>query len=204
MNSALPSRGRLVFDSGAANLTIVSSTGLDTLYEAEFRGIDPVVAVRDGEVRISYPHISPLGWIRQAFNTLHFSAHITLNANIPWEIECRGGLAHFTGELESVHLRSFRLDGGASAITMRLGQPEGHVPVQFFGGMSSVRIERPASVPTNLLMRGGTAGLHFDDQSFGAMGGQVTMHSHGEAEAPGQYDIQVTGGASNVSVAPVG
>ncbi|HEX9069259.1 MAG TPA: hypothetical protein VF807_10855 [Ktedonobacterales bacterium] len=204
MNSELPSRGRLIFRSGASNLTIVSSTSLDTLYEAEFRGINPEVTVRGGEVSINYPQFSPLGWMRQMFNPRHLLAHITLNASIPWEIECHGGLAHFTGELGSVHLRSFRLDGGASVITLRLGQPEGHVPVQFFGGMTSVNIERPASVPTNLRMRGGTTGLRFDDQSFGAMGGQIAMHSHGEVAAPGQYDIEVTGGAANINVTPVG
>jgi hypothetical protein len=70
------------------------------------------------------------------------------------------------------------------------------------GGASNVVIHRPEGVATRLLVVGGSTNLTFDDQRFGAVGGEANLQSATYDGVPERYDITITGGASNVTLDP--
>jgi hypothetical protein len=47
---------------------------------------------------------------------------------------------------------------------------------------------------------GGASNLTFDDQRFGAVGGEVKLHSHDYNGAADRYDVSITGGANNLTL----
>ena len=49
-------------------------------------------------------------------------------------------------------------------------------------------------------MGGGSTNLAFDDQRFGAVGGEVSLQSPDYEGALDRYDFVITGGASNVAI----
>ena len=49
-------------------------------------------------------------------------------------------------------------------------------------------------------MKGGAATLAFDEQSFDAVGGKVRLQSTGYEGAHDRYEIEVSGGASEVTI----
>jgi hypothetical protein len=49
-------------------------------------------------------------------------------------------------------------------------------------------------------LKGGASKLTFDGQSFDAVGGTVRLRSTGYDEAAARYEIEVSGGASEVTI----
>jgi hypothetical protein len=68
------------------------------------------------------------------------------------------------------------------------------------GGASNVVIHRPEGVATRLLVVGGSTNLTFDEQRFGAVGGEVDLQSPNYDGGSERYDITISGGASNVVI----
>ena len=187
--------GRLVFANGAARLTLRAASGLDDLYQARFEGPAPKVKVEVGVVTFRYS--------RRYGGLFDWSSHpgeVTLNTAVPWEVEIRGGVAQSAVDLSGLDLTSFVLKGGISDLALTLPEPSGVVPVRLSGGASKVTILRPAGVEARLSVKGGAATLTFDEQSFGALGGKVRLQSPGYDAASDRYEIEVSGGASEISV----
>lgn len=97
-------------------------------------------------------------------------------------------------------MTSFVLKSGISELDLRLPEPSGVVPVRLSGGASRVTISRPAGVEVRLSVKGGASKLTFDEQSFDALGGKVRLKSPGYKEASDRYEIEVSGGASELTV----
>ncbi len=123
-----------------------------------------------------------------------------LNNAVPWEIEVRGGADRVEADLGALTLTSFLLNGGFSDCTLSLPEPSGTVPVRLSGGASKVSIGRPAGVEAKLTVKGGISKLIFDLQSFDAVGGRVRLQSPGYDGASNRYEIEVSGGASGISI----
>ena len=187
--------GRLVFANGAFRLNLRADSGMDDLYRATFEGTPPKVEVRDGTVTFRYS--SGLGGL---FNWRSHPVEITLNAAVPWEVEVRRGAARTEADLTGLELTSFVLKGGISDLTLTLPEPSGVVPIRLSGGVSKVSIRRPAGAEARLSVKGGAATLTFDEQSFDALGGKVRLQSPGYDEASDRYEIEVSGGASALTV----
>ena len=49
-------------------------------------------------------------------------------------------------------------------------------------------------------LKGGASRLNFDEQSFDAVGGKVRLQSPGFDGAADRYEIEVSGGASEVTI----
>jgi hypothetical protein len=49
-------------------------------------------------------------------------------------------------------------------------------------------------------MKGGVSKLTFDEQSFDAVGDTLRLQSPGHREVPDHYEIEVSGGASKVTI----
>ena len=129
----------------------------------------------------------------------HFG-EVALNAAVPWEVEVRGGASEVDADLSGLGLSSFVLKGGISDLDLTLPEPSGVVPIRLSGGVSKVGIRRPAGVKARLSMKGGASKLTFDEQSFDAVGGKIRLQSSGYDEASDRYEIEVSGGASEVTI----
>jgi hypothetical protein len=186
--------GRLIFASGAAWVTVRVDPSITDLYRARFEGRTPRVGVEDGTVTIRYARFDWRNYLRER------PSEVALNAQIPWDIEIRDGASRLTTDLRGFELRSFVVSGGGSRVEVTLPEPSGIVPVRVLGGASKVAIHRPAGVAAQARVGGGSTNLVFDDQRFGAVGGEVSLQSLDYEGASDRYDFVITDGASNVAI----
>jgi hypothetical protein len=189
--------GCLVFASGASRLTLRAESSMADLYHARFEGQAPRVGAEGGTVIIRYPRFPRFDWRHYLRER---PAEVVLNARIPWEIEIRDGASRLTADLRELELRSFEVRGGTSRVELMLPPPSGTVPVRVLGGVSNVAIHRPEGVAARLHVGGGSTNLAFDEQRFGAVGGELSLRSPDYEDAPDRYDITITGGASNLTI----
>lgn len=189
--------GRLVFTSGASRVMLVAEPELPELVRARFIGQVPQVWVCARVVTIRYPYF-PLP--EMSHQRGEQSAHIRLNASLPWEVEFHGGVSHLTAQLGGLQLRSLDILGGASHIRLVLSKPVGTTYIYVSGGINDGAILRPAGVALRLKVGRGISRLAFDDQSFGALGAEKGLESPGFTSTSGRYDIYIAGGANNLRI----
>jgi DNA-binding MarR family transcriptional regulator len=187
--------GRLVFANGISRLTLGAVAGTDDLYRARFEGPLPKIRVQDGVVTLRYSR--RFGGL---FDRRDHPGQVMLNAAVSWEVEVRGGAYRVEADLGGSKLSSFVLKGGISELALTLPEPSGVVPVRLSGGASKVGIRRPAGTEARLDVKSGAAKLTFDEQSFDAVGGKVRLQSPGYDGASDRYEIEVSGGASELTV----
>lgn len=186
--------GRLVFADGAARLTLRADSAMDDLYRARFDGSPPKIHVQEGTVTFRRSRRFTL------FDSRRHSEEVTLNAAVPWEIDVRGGAAQTEADLAGLELSSFILIGGISGLNLTLPHPSGIVPIRLTGGAARVCIRRPEGVEARLSVNGSVSKLTFGEQSFGALAGKVQLQSPGYHGATARYEIEVSGGASELTV----
>jgi hypothetical protein len=130
------------------------------------------------------------------------AADVTLNGSIPWRLELKGGVSRLEAELSALRLESLELLGGASDVVITLPRPSGTVPIRLTGGASQITFQLPAGVAARLQVKGGVSKLAFESQRLGAVGGHTSLESTDYKSAVDRFDIEVTGGASNLTIAP--
>jgi hypothetical protein len=187
-------RGTFVFSSWASKLVLRGDAGIAELYRAQFKGTVPEVRVDGGTVTVRYPRR-----LRTLFGSKR-EAEIALNAAVPWRIELRNGASDTTADMRGLTLAGLEIRGGASSVTVRLPAPTGTIPVRIAGGASEITIDRPPGVEVSIRLKGWAAHLTFDNQSFDAVGTDGPLQSPGYADATRRYDIEVDGGASDLTV----
>ena len=188
------SQARLLFRSGANELTLHGEDGLADLYRGRFEGPVPVVRVRDGNVIIGYKGFGkPWDWRKR-------SADLALTTAIPWTVDIVGGAHRLTADLRDVDLRGFDIAGGADSLRVSVGQPRGETPIRVVGGANNVRIERPAGVPARVTVDGGAAGIELDRQRLGSTAGHIVLESNMTKDAQGLVVVEVTGGVAKLQV----
>lgn len=192
--------GKVVFERGAAELTLRGDSLPGQLFTAHFERHVPIVRVNGGTVTVRYRDFGfgLLNWLRYGFTSPR--GEMILNAEIPWQINLGGGLAQSKLDLRVVRLRGFTLNGGASNVELMLGEPNGVVNLDFTSGVNNLRILRPASVAVRLAVQGGSVNLALDSQKFSAVGGPMTLETPNSQEAAHRYVITVGGGASSLKV----
>jgi hypothetical protein len=189
--------GRLRFRNAAHRAVIRADSHLQGLYRASFGDRRPTVGVRSGIVTILYPRIPADDWLNRRSERL---AEVELNANIPWDVEVRGGASRLLADMRRLCLGSLKVAGGASRLEVVLPAPSGIVTVVILGGASNVIIRRPQGVAARLRVDGGATNLAFDDMHIGVAGGELDLQSGDYDGAADHYDIAVTGGANNLSI----
>jgi DNA-binding MarR family transcriptional regulator len=188
--------GRVVFANGASRLAIRAASGIDELYQARFEGPVPKVEAAEGTVTFRYPR--RLGGLFEWRS--RSGGEIKLNAAVPWEVEVRGGAYKVEADLSGLKLTSFVSTRGFSEVDLTLPKPSGVVPVRVSGGASKLNIRRPTGVEAHLSVKGGASKLTFDEQSFDAVGGKLRLQSPDYDSVSDRYEIEVSGGASDVTV----
>lgn len=102
--------------------------------------------------------------------------------------------------MRQLPLRGLDLSGGASRVEVTLPRPVGTVPVRISGGASRLTLHRPAQVAARIRVSHGVSKLTFDRQRFGGLGGDNQWESPDYQNAADRYDIEVSGGASNLTI----
>ena len=126
---------------------------------------------------------------------------LLLSERIPWTVRLRGA-SKVEADLRRLRLAGFEIAGGASEVGVRLPWPAGTVPVTLRGGASKLRVTLPAGVPFRFLARDGASSLTIDRLQLGAVGGEVRWESPDYASSRNRYDLDLRGGASELSVLP--
>ncbi|MCK6627565.1 MAG: hypothetical protein L6R45_20595 [Anaerolineae bacterium] len=193
--------GKLVFERGAAGLSLQAEVLPEQLFTARFERHIPVVRVNGGTVTVRYRDFGfgLLNWLRYGFNPPQ--SEMTLNAAVPWQIEIHGGMAQSYLDLRTIKLRRLTIHSGASDIKLMLGQPNGGIKVECHGGVHNLIILRPATVAAHLTVHGGAANLTLDSQTLGAVGSMTSLETSNFREASDYYAITIHGGAHNFRVA---
>jgi hypothetical protein len=191
------SRGHLEFARGASRVTIGSDGGMPDLLRARFESVAPMVLADDGRVTIEYPRISPSEWLRPNRR----AADVVLNGAIPWELVFGGGVSRLRADLRGVALRRLEIAHGASDLEVVLPEPEGVTRLRVGGGASKVTFRRPAGVAVALSIAGGSSKLTLDDLGYPSIGGGMRLSSRNGGEAADRYEIEIGGGASELTVA---
>jgi AcrR family transcriptional regulator len=183
------SQGRLIVDRGASYLTIRGNAALSTLFQVAFEGRPPQIEAQEGMVHLRQRH------------GRRNSCQLTLAGAIPWEIQIDGGAAHMTADLAALRLSALRIAGGANEVTVRLPPPSGTVPVRIDGGVHRIRIERPPTAAIRLHLQRGSNRIALDGMRLGSVGGGADWESPDYAAARHRYDLQIGGGANDLSIA---
>ena len=206
--------GRLVFASGASNVAIRGDTSLTDLYRARFEGTAPTFQVQGNTVTIKHrnrPHFEwsmrsigeikvnvslpwQLGWLMRT------TGEVRLNTTIPWQIEIRAGASHVGVDLSSIKVQSLSVKGGASQVTVTLPHPSGTIPVRVGAGASQVTIHRPVGARSRIHIRNGASQIRLDSQHFGSLGGEMRWEDPDYESTMDRYDIEISGGASQLTV----
>ncbi|HWV39748.1 MAG TPA: MarR family transcriptional regulator [Vulgatibacter sp.] len=185
--------GRLEIRSGASNVRICGAPELEGLFRGGFQGRRPKVEARRGAVRMEYTRFS-------LFDLRRLASRLELNASIPWAIALEGGVSKLDADLREVRLESLEIRGGLSHGTLHLGRPSGTVHLRLTGGTHRLLIRRPADVPVGLRVSGGANRLTLDWMHFGAVSGRSRVESPAYVGATDRYDVEVTGGASGLTI----
>jgi DNA-binding MarR family transcriptional regulator len=189
------SRGRLELSRGASNFAVNASSDAEHLFRARFEGEVPKIRTRSGHVVIEYA--------RSALRFLEFRRHtaeIALAKSIPWAIAIRGGASEVRVDARALAIEALEIAGGASDIDLRLGRAAKTAPIRISGGANNIRITRPPNVPAKVEIAGGASSLVIDTLRLGSVGGETEWQSPDYAKATDRFEIEVNGGASNVSV----
>jgi DNA-binding MarR family transcriptional regulator len=184
---------RIIAETSASRLEFAGAAAADDLVLATFDGPRPDVRATDGVVTIRYR--------RQA--TAVFStrkARIALNGAIPWTIELDGGITDLTGTLDGVSLERIDVDGGANHVRLELPRPTGTATVRIGGVVSRARFRRPSGIPVAVRMAGGVSRLRVDGSRQKQVSGQRRYVGPGFADSPDRYELEVLGGASELTV----
>jgi DNA-binding MarR family transcriptional regulator len=181
-------RGHLRFASGVARIELRGARIKD-LYRATFHGKRPQIAVEpDGLVTLQYKWFGKTG----------VSDQIALTTAVPWVIEIRRGVSHLTADLRELEVTGIDITGGASECALTLPRPRGHATLRITGGASQLVVKRPRGTAAQVMIRGGVSRFVFDDQRIGA--DEIRLSTPGWDSAPDRWTIELTGGASSVSV----
>jgi Domain of unknown function (DUF5668)/N-terminal domain of toast_rack, DUF2154 len=185
---------------GAAEVTVHGEALGDTLYKAhlEYAGPKPEVSLdrSSGTLTVQqagqgFPFLfGPRG--RRVID-------LALNDSVPWSVSVAGGASHATLSLGSLRVTSLDLSGGANNVAITLGKPSGTVTVDISGGASSVTLHRPAGVAASVSASGGANSVRLDDQHLPSFG-DGSAQTPGYDSAADRYQVDVSGGASNVSI----
>jgi len=185
-------------DVGAANITMTGAGIGDDMFRAhiEYTGRKPDVSFDSstGDLRISQSSTS--GFF---FQNRRFVLNLQLNPSVTWKIAVNSGSSTDTFNLSSVHVAGIDMNTGASREDITVGAQSGTVPITVNGGALNVNVHRPQDAAASVTVSGGAVNLSFDGRQSHAVG-TLTAQSSDYDSAASRYQIQINGGACNVTV----
>jgi hypothetical protein len=185
-------------DAGAATMSVEGSNSLGSdLYRAhfEYAGTKPAVSLdrSTGNLRIFKNNDSSF------FANRRFVLDLQLNSAVSWNVSANTGASNDTLKLSTVRVGSITLNAGASRTDITLGKPTGIVNISVDGGAITLRLHRPSGSEAFVHVSGGAVNLTADGRQLHGVGDQ-SWQSAGYDGAADAYHVEVSGGASNVTV----
>jgi len=189
----------------AAQITMEGADIGADLYRAHvgYSGNRPDVAFAESNGDLQILQSNSSGFF---FQDRRFVLDLKLNTSVMWKIVVDSGASSDSFNLSSVPVSNIQLNTGASREDITLGSPSGSVPITVDGGALTVNVHRPKGVAASVAVSGGAVNLTFDGRQSHAIG-TVTAQTSDYNGASDRYQVQVNGGASNVTVdssAPAG
>lgn len=187
--------GRLLFRAGGARLILGTDPDMEELFRARFEGRVPRVEVDQGQVVIE-----PTGFTVGSLVGKGLRAEIVLNPRVPWSIQTFEGLGQLEADLSGLVLRGVDIGGGLARAEVSLPRPNGSVPLRVRGGVNRAAFHRPPGVGLRLHIRGGASRVVLDDEHLPPSGADTNWTSDEDAHSANRYEIEITGGASRLTV----
>ena len=185
-------------DAGAAAMIVEGSSSLGSdLYRAhiEYTGTKPSISLdrSTGNLRIFKNNDFSF------FANRRFVVNVQLNSDVSWNISANTGASNDTLKLSAVKVGSITLNAGASRTDITLGRPTGIVRVSVDGGAITLRLHRPSGSEASVHVSGGAVNLTADGRQVHGVGDE-SWQSAGYDGAADAYQVEINGGASNVTV----
>jgi len=198
-------QGSVRIEAKAAQITMQGADIGADLYRAHvvYSGNTPDVAFAESNGDLQILQGNSSGFFLQ---DRRFVLDLKLNTSLPWKIVVNSGASSDSFNLSSVPVSDIQVNTGASREDITLGSPSGSVQITVNGGALTVNVHRPKGVAASVAVSGGAVNLTFDGRQSHAVG-TVTAQTSDYNSASDRYQIQVNGGASNVTVdsgAPAG
>jgi len=185
-------------NAGAATMTVEASNSLGSdLYRThiEYSGRKPAVSLdrSTGTVRIFKNNDYAF------FSSRRFVLDVQLNSAVLWSISANTGASNDTLKLAAVKVGSITLNAGASRTDITLGRPTGVVPISVDGGAITLSLHRPRGSEAFVHVSGGAVTLNADGRQLHGVGDE-SWQSAGYDGAADAYHVEISGGASTVTV----
>jgi hypothetical protein len=191
-------QANLHVDAGAATATVDGTSALGPdLYRAhiEYSGSKPDVTLDRSTGDLEVSQNNDFGF----FGGRHLVIHIELNSAVSWSFGVSTGSASDTFNIASIKVSSIDLNTGASREDITLGTPVGIVPININGGAVTVHLHRPSGTEAAVHVSGAAANLVADGQQYHGIG-DLSWQSNGYGGAGNAYQVEVSAGASNVTM----
>ena len=161
--------------------------------------LQPRLRVAADEIALSC-HMSFGDWLRGAIRPSDVDIAIVLHPAVEWTLAILHGVAHCELDLSAGTVARIDITGGCSDVRFELPLPKTAVPIRIAGGASKLLVRRPADIGVVLAASGGMSALQLDDQRFDAIGGSARLVTRNSAPSAPHYDLQISGGASDLAV----
>lgn len=191
-------QANLDVDAGAATMTVAGSDSLGSdLYRAhiEYSGTKPAISLdrSTGNLRIFKNNDFSF------FANRRFALDLQLNSAVAWNVSANTGASNDRLKLSAVKVGSITLNAGASRADITLGKPTGIVRINIDGGAITLHLHRPIGSEAFVHVSGGAVNLDADGRQVHGVGDQ-TWQSAGYDGATDAYQVEISGGASNVTM----
>ena len=195
-------KAELVLEFGATSVDVHTESLGDDLFRAHFDyspGEPAPTAAVDREAGMvtlrQNPHLNPFAFS----GSRHDRVAVRLSDRVPWKIRISGGASQMTLDLSHGQVTSVGISGGASQMDLTLPAPHGTVRVAISGGASQMHIRTASGTAARITVTGGVGTLQVNDSRQTGVG-QLTLATPGYDSTADRYDIQITGGASDVTL----
>lgn len=183
---------------GAGRVELRTDPAVDELYRASYEPNQPDVVVEPDRVTVRYALHRLFGRVRASEES---RSRFALSTRLPWDIGIPDGATGLDADLASGRIVALRVGHGGGLVRLRLGRPQGTVPVVIGGGARQVIVFRPADVMVRVATQGDVGRVIVDTgRPLGPLSGSTTVEPPGYAAAVDRYDITVAGGCEAVHV----
>ncbi len=190
-------RATFQFRAGAGGFTVLSATDnlIDAQTESSFGEytLDKTQESRTADITLRMKDKRRFRFFERARN----QAEIRLNANPTWEMQFDAGACKLDLDLTPYKTESVSVDAGASTVRIRVGDRADATSVHVKTGVSSVRIEIPATSGCEIYDNAHVGSTHFDD--FSKVGDRRWQTDNYNSAAK-KVNIEIDAGVSTIRV----
>jgi hypothetical protein len=180
--------------SGAASVTVTAGGmpgALARAWTPAHSGIRPSLSLSGGTVRLALTGTGQPG---------PDAVWVELSSAVRWRLRLSGGASDVSLRLGNGRIAGIDFVAGVSRIIAALPRPAGTVTITLAGGASELSIDVPAAVPARLQLFGGAAQAVLAGRVHTGIAGGTVLTAPGWAGARDRYDLDATAGVSSVSV----